>query len=1329
MLRRLLCLVALTAMGSACAVYPPDRDTTQPNKIKKSLLVCGNSEEAWPDCGRGSRGAEWYFRPTVTEAPYEAWWTFEGEQGDTYKIVWEVSETMLVAYRVHEGFKGSAGDKVDDPNWRGEPIAAWNISSHFDVWHQYNAATGEQLPVLYEAQERPWFEREYIRVDWSKNLISGYGFFMGSKLNIILGGGAIVAEPAVYAVTDPSDPDHLVVTDSYLEVSSRETHTPMTVSGMDGGYFSTQPTSEVTYRYSFMKADKRDYQPLYYPDPMFWKDGHGFGFFRTEREVYDRERGPTDFKDYLANRFNLWKKTHSDKSCTKHSDCGGGAEEGVTCNLFEKGENGAGLCTLPYAERGLKSIEFWLSPNYPEDRYGHVTCMVGKGWDAAFKQSVAPLLGISYSPPSEEEMLAECDLGSFTPVPDSGEADFSQHDLFVFKRNEKTCDVHGNKGQGDRWCARMGDLRYNMLYYVDQASAGSPLGYGPSAKDPFTGEIVQANSFMYGGAMDTYRALIKDIWDIVSAEGPDADRVIEWVRTGENVREYYQNQSGNSFPRTVPQTGFTTDPNKMESLRMRLGHVKENMEQLNQLAPGARSPTQRGLEHTWIERMLVDNIEWKAAHGLGLDGSLTDEQMDAFSPFRSNFKERLHTQQRVEGLFSRSEHCAFHPNEYTDASVSWLVERYKHLGRDEAINRIVEMIYRGVTEHELGHNFGLRHNFEGSYDSHNYFPEYYAIRDQYPDPVPQDFGTLPLSPDEFEAYDAALRENRVVRDAAGIKMFQYSSIMDYGGQFYSDLRGLGKYDIAAVKFGYGGLAEVFDGSPNATRTNRLDKVWYPGGEACESDNQCPFAGAGQTCRTSSKRCTSWEDDAALQSHVNPVVRYRFCSDERVGDRPFCNRWDEGASSTEIVENLIDSYDRNYIFNNFRRYRRFFGPAYAQRIWTRYYEMMGKQFASALYQLYYDRENLRSFEEVLAGSVKAMNFFTRVLTTPDVGAYRRVELEEVDLGGGQSHQRHIYERYNADCNAGRGNPGVLNACLGIAKHFWSVWEDGYYGAIDRQARAGIFIDKLYAILALTNRDWSQAQGNDEIWPLSFYDGFQGEMLNLFSGIISNDIKRYAPVIAYDDENKPFVRYRDVWSGSFFGSDASSFLQNPVVRYPGSAELDTRYDLDDLLDPAGRSPYIRFYALVLSLQSWPSIFDQNYADYLQLYTFGGPEVRFPADGVETVAYESPRRKKIFMAVQTPDDKSIIYPLVKQASDIKVVYDQYYSMSPQQARDGELLDQTTNEQVSRHCRWVGNDEADKHEVCRRAIVDGLGRELDDRESFLNIAYEVRKLLGLAI
>ena len=70
--------------------------------------------------------------------------------------------------------KGKRYDGVEQkPTNDGQIVASYAIESHFDIRRDYNPQTGEQLNVIVEnSQDRPWYEREHMRVDWSKNLIT-----------------------------------------------------------------------------------------------------------------------------------------------------------------------------------------------------------------------------------------------------------------------------------------------------------------------------------------------------------------------------------------------------------------------------------------------------------------------------------------------------------------------------------------------------------------------------------------------------------------------------------------------------------------------------------------------------------------------------------------------------------------------------------------------------------------------------------------------------------------------------------------------------------------------------------------------------------------------------------------------------------------------------------------------------------------------------------------------------------------------------------------------------------------------------------------------------
>lgn len=126
-----------------------------------------------------------------------------------------------------------------------------------------------------------------------------------------------------------------------------------------------------------------------------------------------------------------------------------------------------------------------------------------------------------------------------------------------------------------------------------------------------------------------------------------------------------------------------------------------------------------------------------------------------------------------------------HTSEFIDEAILRYIERYVQRygianlnGARNIIKDHVERdVFYSLLLHELGHNFGLRHNFYGSADKEHYTDEYYRTIEGL---NRGDFRLHPLDLDTMA----------------------YSSIMDYESSFYSHGAGLGPYDSAAIKYGY-----------------------------------------------------------------------------------------------------------------------------------------------------------------------------------------------------------------------------------------------------------------------------------------------------------------------------------------------------------------------------------------------------------------------------------------------------------------------------------------------------------------------------------------------
>jgi hypothetical protein len=1291
-MKRSLALSVLLAVAfTGCTTYQEERDTTQPMKLRKSAFEDGGT---------------WYMMSTVIDSPYEAGFTFPGETGGYYgvnKVKWVIEQNFLYAYRTHEFIRDQAmADGRDD--YMGVPVAAYRIQAHFDVWHQYNPVTGERMPVIYEAHERPWWEREWIRVDWSTNHVRAFNWMFS---DLCKADGSIVANPIAYFPTHPDDPEQFYVakqnigeaacasehggtwvedersggycniygwdnieqleTFDYVDVVNREfVHVNIAPLLRPGGInlnCLAYPTMaldggmQVTYRHSFMRVpEQNDYEPKYMPERSFER----YGYFRLEREVFDPERGVTDIKDEFANRWNIWQRTTDD--------------------------NGN---RIPKAQRQIRPIVYYYIPvermpsmaacergderfciRYVTDALYHE---VAGAWNEAFRDTLRAV----------------------------GHPEAETADVVVARPIEYTCGPDGN-----RMCQGMGDLRYSFLWNHDEVHAGSPGGYGPPFVDPESGEIIGAAAHLYGGWWRRYAGILGDYYDLHKGDITELE-----IMTGENIREYYANLGGNVLPPQMPLINFealerheqrvaagelkTTDETRLNLPELQL---KQGLQELKR-SVGSDFDRRAALVGTAVERKLI-TPDLLAFMGMSPDTRITEEVLDLVSPFRDSSRWRKDNEE-WETFYGKRAAChrdieRIFDNPNFPTLFDWAEEQVTAAGqtpsRRNVIDFILQRFWYHVELHEVGHNMGLRHNFEGSFDEENFLPEYWQLQAELPsirigeqgengilsDYDFDDDGVL--SPEEYDAFYQDYVERRTEQLAAGMDQYRYSTVMDYLDGFHVGIHGLGRFDHAAVKFAYGNVIEMYSNDQNRfdagaiasaggwddfvqQRNNRIDVPYYLGGERCNANAECPHANHNrvpQRCRADRGLgsqltngtpedlgvCSSIWDELERQQRVSddPVFpNYRFCSDERVRDRPFCNRGDSGTSAQEIVQNAIDQYEWNYIFNNFRRYRGdTFQPFfYYNRLWGRTFMPIGKLYQSLLYNYYYRdgfAENLGAggMLDTFLASRNGLNFFAKILATPDIGSYIAWDPNEANYDGPYT-----------ELHAGWADFYVP---MGIGKYLWSAMDEGYYGQLYRYARIGTFFDKLFAIEALTTRDWGLPQANDETFPINYYDAFQDEMIDLFTSLISGDMTRYAPVIRAVDEDDVVtsIEYRDFWKGGFFGTATEDFRGLEAVS---GEDQSWRYEGEAVLN-AGGSVWVRIYALLYALLDFPVFFDANFPAYVQLYSYGRPSVKDleaieagEADGT-LIAYTSPDRDITYVVPQVSGDRSVFFPLIEKA-----------------------------------------------------------------------------------
>ena len=278
-------------------------------------------------------------------------------------------------------------------------------------------------------------------------------------------------------------------------------------------------------RNGFRRVTPRDFDPPASDDRSLER----FGYLPTESTSYNRHYGLTEpGRVRLLNRHNVWRKSLSSQACVKDADCGATAA-GVRCvtELPDAPVNAAsgvvtGTCSLAYAVRNLENpadpssrdlgpqpIVYYVNDSFPSDLKG-MAAELGRQYDEVFRNIVKTATGKDPTAPT------------FVVCPNNP----------VQAGDPEVCGSAGTH-------PRIGDIRFNMLYWVDDPTSAGLLGYGPNSNDPETGETIAATAFIYGAEIDLYAAYARDLVRLVNGEiAPDK------FIGGVNVRDWV---GGNAF--------------------------------------------------------------------------------------------------------------------------------------------------------------------------------------------------------------------------------------------------------------------------------------------------------------------------------------------------------------------------------------------------------------------------------------------------------------------------------------------------------------------------------------------------------------------------------------------------------------------------------------------------------------------------------------------------------------------------------------------------------------------------------------------------------------
>ncbi len=865
-------LLCAAVLSSSCASERAPINRVQANALDKKFFVGASFSDP-------SDNPEFYYRPTVVDVDFGAGQPglFTASYAQTLaRVGFEITQDLLVARLTYQRVADSSNKGSPNDN-SGQIVAAFKISSHFDIKHAYNPQTGEELNIIEEnTTDRPWYERAFMRVDWSQNLItSAYELDTLAALRQY-SDQAIQYEPATYSVSDPASADAQVFEpdQGYFDVTNKVFAKPQVVETPYGTFptclFSADffngsgPIGncnpvELKIRLSFRRVEDRDYEAIDWDGQRMSMFGaFTSGSLNPERLGYDRDYGVVDSKWYrFASRHNIWKASHGPNQaggalCDSDDNCD--VTAGSHCDTFVH------KCTLPYRNREIRPVAYYYGPESDPTLFD-ATALAAKDWDSALRHAV------------QTARYAECVHEHKDGVLDpNASADCSA--LFPTTINDALAKVpeilvlcHNPVQAGDAAAcgapgllARVGDLRYHSANVIQSPQSPSPWGIMADAVDPISGEVVAASVNIWNAVTDVAAERTVDLMRWYSGELTTAD-----VTQGDYVKALNQVGSAANFnayrgPTPMGADEITSriqsmdrsivDP-KAANVELPTGNAQAVLDWADATTRATfgdgvlglgNAPIQArfsAVKDTSLETSLV-TAPYLSLVGLDDSTPLSPSMLEAASPLRGGYwQNRSALERERQLLLAQNGSCVL------SAAEPWgvielarkMLQKFPvgngatQISADQLLARnqrwkdyIRKRFTRGVLAHEMGHSMGLRHVFTSSFDALNFRPQYWQLRTRdkqettYCSAATAD-GTSCIGPRWNDPVTPAEREGMLTT-------WQQTSVMDYPGDVTQDMLDIGAYDRAAIRFLYTDVADIWNdprvsctlGTPDATGT-------------------------------------------------------------------------------------------------------------------------------------------------------------------------------------------------------------------------------------------------------------------------------------------------------------------------------------------------------------------------------------------------------------------------------------------------------------------------------------------------------------------------------
>lgn len=1004
---------------------------------------------------------------------------------------------------------------------------------------------------------------EYIKVDWSKNLAPHVE--CNGWLSQITAASVDNNE-----TKDPLEPFRVRINEDYMENTVDAIVVPDHSTCEEVGDWLCHP-AQYRVKYSFMKVKESDYEPWNYQDyetirygknsdgvcvegevgcqhtkELWLFDGHRgeevcdplkhdinecyassiglnakFGFFRTTKESYDRKVGYNrrEVKNYI-NRYNLWEKS------------------------YESGE------LIPLNQRTPRKIVYYLNPGFPKNLHNAVK-KIENNWNLAFLNVVAKVRDrctvknlsdyLVLNPHMKERLdsLGLKTIGSYnlseacsliydwTKHQDADNVFFSgdpqqvehvfgkileirvndcnENNIADFIEENDLKDILAQNGISsvnddnmEQACAVLelaseslpkkfswqqpGDIRYSFINAITGRST-SLLGYGPVVLDPSTGEILSGTANIYLSAISEY-----------------ATKSVLMMEEIDKIKE------------KIPESNKTTDDvddfkdfvvNSVRSMSDQSYHMPKTNSFAQNLAISAKLNVFPGLG------------DWSKV--LSEKGNGFENVLKAVAKVDESHKDRL------EQFFSERSACFFQPLD--NLPYSRLSKELQGLSQKEKIEAVKEMVFLATTMHELGHTFGLRHNFEAKSDALNYIPNFYGV-----------------NTNDFR-----------MRHGLDKEEMRSSSVMDYHKRFNADFFGLGLYDYAALLMGYGQKVEVFDTREEdfvpADFVDNLKLMHY-------KDLPYLFSGNDANLKISShflkvkdeflrgkksahmqldslglkykpenlyKRQTVDFLDLKRQKLASSLglpnknlvaVPYRFCTDGQARKTGmYCQPFIYGASASEIIDDQIRDYELGHLLRRVSGRENAGVNSYLRNLYGSVYAPILRSYQQMYAAAGSSKMIFPAVHDYAVSAQHGLQFISEVLQAVEPGQYCKNKLGNYE------------PKKSEDCEEAIEIDDVLG------KRYKSTFDEGLVGA---PKRIGYIYDKIMALLALID-DRAIVQDEFSSWrkntySIGFYRIFAPQLIGLFKNLYTDQWENFAPTITVDEQKKVHIHYRDLFKAA-------------------------------------------------------------------------------------------------------------------------------------------------------------------------------------------------------